>query len=113
MIGTNTLFDFQALTGTAGALAISPATAAGMLSKAREQQELVETIEELGRAANERTNRNLALALADHGRDLSVALNLIEAEFPSEATSTPGTLSPGCSSRADALTRRNSRQQRL
>jgi tetratricopeptide (TPR) repeat protein len=55
---------------------------AGMASKAREQRALVETIEKLGKANGEKTNRNLALVLADHGRDLDVALELMRAEIP-------------------------------
>jgi tetratricopeptide (TPR) repeat protein len=56
-------------------------TQAGMASKAREQRELIETIERLGAANGEKTNRNLALVLADHGRDLKVALDLMETEI--------------------------------
>lgn len=56
--------------------------AAGMAGKAHEQQQLIETIQKLGRAANEKTNRNLALLLADHDRHLDVALNLMETEIP-------------------------------
>jgi tetratricopeptide (TPR) repeat protein len=55
---------------------------AGMTSKAREQKALVETIEKLGKANGEKTNRNLALVLADHGRDLDVALELMQTEIP-------------------------------
>jgi tetratricopeptide (TPR) repeat protein len=57
-------------------------TAAGMSAEAREQKELIEAIEKLGRAANEKTNRNLALLLADHDRHLDTALNLMQAEIP-------------------------------
>ncbi|MBV9266814.1 MAG: hypothetical protein JO061_11660, partial [Acidobacteriaceae bacterium] len=46
------------------------------------QEGLIETIEKLGAVNNERTNRNLALALADHNRHLKTALNLMEAEIP-------------------------------
>ncbi len=56
--------------------------AAGMTSKAREQQQLIETIEKLGRVANEKTNRNLALLLADHNRDLDMAMELMQTEIP-------------------------------
>jgi len=55
---------------------------AGMSAKAQEQAALIETIEKLGRATNEKTNRNLALALADHDQHLDVALELVEAEIP-------------------------------
>jgi len=57
-------------------------TAAGMPAKARKQRELIATIETLGKANNEKTNRNLALTLADHNRDLALALQLMETEIP-------------------------------
>jgi tetratricopeptide (TPR) repeat protein len=57
-------------------------TAAGMSGKAREQRDLIETIEKLGRVTNEKTNRNLALVLADRKRDLPLALELMQAEIP-------------------------------
>ncbi len=56
--------------------------AAGMKSKARQQQDLTDAIDQLGRAAREKTNRTLALILADHGRSLPRALALMEAEIP-------------------------------
>jgi tetratricopeptide (TPR) repeat protein len=57
-------------------------TAAGMPEKARQQRDLVAAIEKIGKVTNEKTNRNLALLLADHVRDLSFALNLIQTEIP-------------------------------
>ena len=57
-------------------------TKAGMEAKARSQRELIEMIEKLGKATNEKTNRNLALILADRGRDLPLALQLMETELP-------------------------------
>jgi tetratricopeptide (TPR) repeat protein len=57
-------------------------TSAGQPLKAREQRDLIATIEKLGKATNEKTNRNLALLLADHNRDLPVALELMRAELP-------------------------------
>jgi tetratricopeptide (TPR) repeat protein len=57
-------------------------TTAGMPKKAREQGELLEALETLGAATNEKTNRNLALVLADHNRNLPLALQLMEAELP-------------------------------
>jgi len=57
-------------------------TKAGMTSKAREQRDLIATIEKLGQVTNEKTNRNLALLLADHNRDLPLALQLMKAELP-------------------------------
>jgi tetratricopeptide (TPR) repeat protein len=56
-------------------------TAAGMTTKAKEQQDLIATIETIGRATNEKTNRNLALLLADHDRDLSLASDLMRTEI--------------------------------
>ena len=55
---------------------------AGLPKEAHEQEELMETIEKLGAANGEKTNRNLALALADHNRNLSGALSLVQAEIP-------------------------------
>lgn len=57
-------------------------TATGMFAKARQQRELIATIETLGKANSEKTNRNLALTLADHNRDLDLALQLMETEIP-------------------------------
>lgn len=56
--------------------------AAGQTRKAQQEDELIGTIEKLGKATNEKTNRNLALALADHQKDAAVALHLVEAEIP-------------------------------
>jgi tetratricopeptide (TPR) repeat protein len=56
--------------------------AAGMNEKAREQRELLGAIEKIGTAANEKTNRNLALVLADHNRNLKLALQLLQSEIP-------------------------------
>ncbi len=57
-------------------------TAAGLTAKANEQREMIATIETLGQATKEKVNRNLALLLADHNRDLDTALRLIENELP-------------------------------
>lgn len=57
-------------------------SAAGMLAKAQQQRDLIGTIEKLGRANGEKTNRNLALVLADHSRELDVAVQLMETEIP-------------------------------
>jgi tetratricopeptide (TPR) repeat protein len=54
----------------------------GQTDRAKEQRALIATIEKLGQANNEKVNRNLALLLADHDRDLNVALTLIETELP-------------------------------
>ena len=57
-------------------------SAAAKPAKAREQRALIEAIERLGKAANEKTNRNLALVLADRKTDLPLALDLMRAEIP-------------------------------
>jgi len=57
-------------------------TAAGLPAKAREQRDLISLVEKLGKITNEKTNRNLALLLADHNRDLPIALELMRAELP-------------------------------
>jgi len=56
--------------------------AAGMTERASEQRQLLEALEKIGTATNEKTNRNLALVLTDHNRNLKLALQLIEAEIP-------------------------------
>jgi tetratricopeptide (TPR) repeat protein len=50
--------------------------------KATTQRDLLATIETIGKATNEKTNRNLALVLADHDRHLDLALTLMKAEIP-------------------------------
>ncbi|MBV8073262.1 MAG: tetratricopeptide repeat protein [Acidobacteriaceae bacterium] len=57
-------------------------TAEGQKDRALSEQELIDTVKNLCKIANEKTNRNLALVLADHNRDLPLALSLIEAEIP-------------------------------
>jgi tetratricopeptide (TPR) repeat protein len=54
---------------------------AGQKADARGQHDLISAIESLSAANNEKTNRNLALVLADHNRDLPTALHLLEAEI--------------------------------
>src|SRR3954462_3660328 len=54
----------------------------GKQKEAKKQRDLIAAIEKLGAAANEKTNRNLALSLADHDRDVNVALTLMRAEIP-------------------------------
>jgi tetratricopeptide (TPR) repeat protein len=56
--------------------------ASGQPAKAHEQQALIDVIQKLGKVKNETTNRNLALALADHDRNLPETLRLMEAEIP-------------------------------
>ena len=58
-------------------------TRAGLPKKAEEQRQLLAVIEKLGSASNEKTNRNLALVLADHNRNCGLALRLVEAEIES------------------------------
>lgn len=57
-------------------------TKAGMAAKAEQQRELIELVKKLGRANGEKTNRNLALVLADHARDLDFAVDLMRTELP-------------------------------
>jgi tetratricopeptide (TPR) repeat protein len=59
--------------------------ATGQSKKAGEQAALIETIEKIGKATNEKTNRNLALALADHDEHLEVAQELMETELPNRS----------------------------
>jgi len=54
----------------------------GLVKKADGQLQMVDAIDALGRASRETTNRNLALILADRGRRLDRALELMEAEIP-------------------------------
>jgi tetratricopeptide (TPR) repeat protein len=56
-------------------------TVAGKSNEAAHQREMVDVISRIGRDRNEKTNRNLAMVLADHNRDLAVALNLVTAEI--------------------------------
>jgi tetratricopeptide (TPR) repeat protein len=56
--------------------------AAGLKARAEQQSQMISAIEQLGRATGEKTNRNLALILADHDRDLDKALTLVETEIP-------------------------------
>jgi hypothetical protein len=53
-----------------------------MKDKAREQRELIDAIDQLGKANHEKTNRNSAIIPADHDRNLERALELLEAELP-------------------------------
>lgn len=52
----------------------------GRATDADKQMRLIDVIDNLGRAGKEKTNRALALILADHGRRLDHALELVEAE---------------------------------
>jgi tetratricopeptide (TPR) repeat protein len=54
----------------------------GLVKKADGQLQTIDAIDALGRASRETTNRNLAVILADRGRRLDRALELMEAEIP-------------------------------
>ena len=56
-------------------------TSAGMAEKARQQRDTIDVIERLGAVKGEATNRNLALILADHRRNMAHALELVQAEI--------------------------------
>lgn len=56
-------------------------TATGNKQAASEQQLLVNTIDQLGRASGETTNRNLALIFADHNENLPRALEMLRTEI--------------------------------
>lgn len=54
---------------------------AGKKDEAHRQMELLDVIDKMARATNEKTNRNLALVFADEGRNLERALELAQAEL--------------------------------
>jgi tetratricopeptide (TPR) repeat protein len=56
-------------------------TRIGKSSEAARQLQLIDVIDKLARANNEKTNRNLALVFADQGRSLARALELAQAEL--------------------------------
>lgn len=58
-------------------------TKAGMKGKASQERDMIDVIDRLGAAKGEKTNRNLALILADRRRNLNHAVQLMEAELPS------------------------------
>jgi tetratricopeptide (TPR) repeat protein len=53
----------------------------GKKAEASGQTELIDVVDKMARANNEKTNRNLALVFADQGRNLDRALELAEAEL--------------------------------
>jgi len=55
--------------------------ATGNQEEARKQMELIDVIDRLGQAAQERANRNLAMIYADHGHRVERALELAKAEL--------------------------------
>lgn len=58
-------------------------TRANMPLKAQEQREMIDVIERLGALRGESTNRNLAIILADHHRNMAHALELVQTEIVS------------------------------
>lgn len=56
-------------------------SAAGRTKAARQQRDLVATIDKLATANGETTNRNLAIILADHNENLQHALELVRTEI--------------------------------
>jgi tetratricopeptide (TPR) repeat protein len=56
-------------------------TSAGTPEKARQQRDTIDVIDRLGAARGEATNRNLALILADHRRNMAHALELVQVEI--------------------------------
>jgi Flp pilus assembly protein TadD len=57
-------------------------TSAGKINEAVHQREMVDVIARIGDSRNEKTNRNLAIVLANHNRNLDAALKLVRAEIP-------------------------------
>ena len=55
---------------------------AGKTKEAAHQREMVDVISRIGQYRKEKTNRNLAIVLADHDRDLDAAVTLVRAEIP-------------------------------
>jgi tetratricopeptide (TPR) repeat protein len=53
----------------------------GKTAESRQQLELLDVVDRMGSANNEKTNRNLALVFTDQGRKLDRALELAEAEL--------------------------------
>jgi tetratricopeptide (TPR) repeat protein len=56
-------------------------TAAGQKEDAQRQKEMVQIIDRLGQAGNEKANRNLAIIYADHDWNVARALELAQAEL--------------------------------
>lgn len=53
----------------------------GKPAEVRKQRDLIDAIDKMAVASNEKTNRNLALLFADENRNLSRALTLVESEI--------------------------------
>ncbi len=60
-------------------------TAAKQTKEAQNQKQLLEAVATMAKASGEKANRVLALIYADHNRNLSEALSLIDAEFENRA----------------------------
>ena len=56
-------------------------TAAGQPAEAQKQKEMIQVIDRLGQAGNEKANRNLALIYADHDWNLARSLELAKNEL--------------------------------
>jgi tetratricopeptide (TPR) repeat protein len=56
-------------------------TAAGQTEEAQKQKEMIQIIDRLGQAGNEKANRNLAIIYADHDWNVARALELAQAEL--------------------------------
>jgi tetratricopeptide (TPR) repeat protein len=56
-------------------------TSAGLPVKAQQQRDMMDVIDKLGAARGESTNRNLAIILADHHRNMAHALELVRTEI--------------------------------
>ena len=56
---------------------------AGMPAKATQQRDMIDVIDRLGSSRGESTNRNLALILADHRRNMAHAVELVQSEISS------------------------------
>jgi tetratricopeptide (TPR) repeat protein len=56
-------------------------TAAGQPAEAQKQKEMIEIIDRLGQAGNEKANRNLAMIYADHDWNVARALELAQNEL--------------------------------
>jgi tetratricopeptide (TPR) repeat protein len=58
-------------------------TRAGMPAKAKQQRDTIDVIDRLGAARGESTNRNLAIIMADHHRNMAHAIELVQTEISS------------------------------
>lgn len=56
-------------------------TSAGLSAKAQQQRDMIDVIDKLGGIRGEFTNRNLAIILADHHRNMARAIELVQTEI--------------------------------